>query len=116
MDFAFYDEIGGRSVGGAVLAPVRRLVRRVMRPTLYRLRDLLQFLFDKHREDRARIEQLEGQVAALRAQVAAQQAQLAAYRPLIADYVGVTRRVAELENQLLRTLAEPRPVIVRNAA
>jgi hypothetical protein len=109
MDFAFYDEIGGRSASGAALLPVRRAIRRVMRPTLYRLRDLLQFLFDKHREDRTRIEQLERQVAAL-------QTQLAAYRPLVADYVGVTRRVAELENQLLRTLAEPRPVVVRNAA
>jgi hypothetical protein len=109
MDFAFYDEIGARSSGGVVLAPVRRAVRRLMRPTLYRLRDLLQFLFDKHREDRARIEQLERQVVAL-------QSQLAAYRPLVADYVGVTRRVAELENQLLRTLAEPRPVTIRAAA
>jgi hypothetical protein len=109
MDFAFYDEIGGKSASGAVLVPARRLARRVMRPMLYRLRDLLQFLFDKHREDRARIEQLEQQVAALRSQ-------LAAYRPLVADYVGVTRRVAELETQLLRTLAEPRPVTIRAAA
>src|SRR6478672_7552480 len=108
MDFAFYNEIGGGTAGGAVLAPARRSLRRLLRPTFYRLRDLLQFLFDKHREDRARIEQLERETAALRAQ-------MAAYRPLVADYVGVTRRVAELENQLLRTLAEPRPVVHRAA-
>lgn len=108
MDFAFYNEIGSGTAGAAVLSPPRRLMRRLLRPTFDRLRDLLQFLFDKHREDRARIEQLERESAALRSQ-------LAAVRPLVADYLGVTRRVAELEDQLLRTLTEPRPLVHRAA-
>src|SRR5262245_45685385 len=109
MDLAFYNEIGGHSAAGLLVRPARRIRRRLLRPTYQRLRDLLQLLFDRQNENRARIEELEGTVASL-------QSQIAAYRPLVADYIGVTRRLAVLEDQLLRTLAEPRPVTLRAAA
>jgi len=99
MNFAFYDEIGGHSLGGALLRPYRRMLRFMLRPMLFKLRDLLQFLFDKHLEDRQDIEALRAELAALRVQVAA-------FKPVAVESAGVARRLAVVEDAVLKTLTE----------
>lgn len=97
MDFAFYNEIGSRSLGGLLIKPYRRCLRFLLRPMLFKLRDLLQFMFDKHREDREMI-------AALQQQVAALQALVAAMRPAAIESAGVSKRLAVVEDAVLRAL------------
>lgn len=42
MDFAFYNEIGGRTFGAKALTPLQRMLRRVLRPVFFRLEELLR--------------------------------------------------------------------------
>lgn len=130
MDFAFYDEIGASTV----LAPIRRAQRRLLRPTFYRLRDLLHLLFHRQEEGRALVGALRDELAQVRAQhagllarhtaLAAEhaghkaelgelrdecrtlRAQLARLHPVAVEAAGVGRRIATLEDALLRSLAD----------
>jgi hypothetical protein len=129
MDFEFYncDPPGGFKA--RLLRPFRRLLRRVQRPYFQRLRDLLQWLYDRQvavgqRQDvlathvdavhrhhlmvevahRARIDQLERAVAELNDKLTVSQHEKAVFQ---ADYLAVTRRLARLEDLLIEVLANP---------
>jgi hypothetical protein len=120
MDFEFYNEIGR----GSVLTPARRGLRRLLRPTFYRLRDLIRLLFDRQQEDRAQLDALRAELADLRARhaaLAAEHSELAAVhaavmaelredcarlRPVATEAAGVSRRIAVLEDALLRSMAD----------
>lgn len=118
MDFEFYNWTSRPGRGRQlILVPLQRAVRRVLRPMFQRLRDLLQHLYAVQQTDSARVAELAVRVAAL--ETALQQTSSALHqvttsrRALAQDHLAMTRRVAQLEDLLLQTLASrPEPAAV----
>jgi hypothetical protein len=76
---------------------------------LHRLRDLIQNLYDMRADDAARIAELTHRVATLEAALGHM---TAARRALAQDQLAMTRRLGQLEDLLLESLAarpEPQP-------
>ena len=100
MDDAFDRDAPATGLAGRLAAPVRRILRRLLRPTFDRIRETVQAMTARQDADRARIETLERQVALL-------QARLDAARPLLTDYLALTRRLGLVEERMLREMAGP---------
>src|SRR5439155_1165875 len=82
--------------------PDRRVLRRVLRPMLFRLRDLLQVLHDRQQEDRAAADATAREVALLTARADALAREVDALRRQLGEAL---HRTAELERRLLIDLS-----------
>lgn len=105
MDCEFYNEIGPGSPAGAVLVPARRAARRLMRPMLYRLRDILRALDGGQDDARRQLDALRARVDALQAEAAALRAEADRSRGLRAEQAELVGRMTTVEDLLLRTLS-----------
>jgi len=120
MDFEFYNVDPHGGLLARSFRPARRFLRRIQRPYFHRLRDLLQWLFDRQietsrRQDdftvhlkmvedhyKARIDHLERSISHVGGELAAAQREKAVFQT---DYLAVTRRLARLEDLLIEVLA-----------
>jgi hypothetical protein len=118
MDFKFYHVIESQTFAGQLLVPVRRLLRRITRPSLYRLRDLLQYLHDEHQTAAQEISTLKAEARMLRQEVTALRGQITELRLLAIDHSAMMRRVESVEDLLLRSFSERSepPSTIRPAA
>jgi hypothetical protein len=104
MDFAFYHADPPPSLLGRAVQPLRRLFRRIQRPYFYRLRDLIAHLFHQQQAISHRCDELAAHIhavdAALRDRVEAERTPLQP-QAFTADYLALTRRLAQLEDLLI---------------
>ncbi|HET6572594.1 MAG TPA: glycosyltransferase family 4 protein [Fimbriiglobus sp.] len=101
VDVNFFDHTS-RGLARAPLTITQRALRRVLRPMFHRLRDLLHWLHHQDLEQRRAIAELSARLAEAEAALARREAQRQAFE---ADHQAVTRRLAQLEDLILQTLA-----------
>jgi glycosyltransferase involved in cell wall biosynthesis len=101
VDVNFFDHTS-RGLARAPLTVAQRALRRVLRPMFHRLRDLLHWLHHQDLEQQRAIAELSARLAEAEAALARREAQRQAFE---ADHRSVTRRLAQLEDLLLQTLA-----------
>jgi hypothetical protein len=97
-----------RGVRKAVV-PVRRLLRRVLRPAFQRLVEILNSLCDRLDAEEHATRALRQEVALLRGRQDRMAAQLQTAVALGWDYVALTRRLAVLEDRVESLLPAARP-------
>ncbi|HVK16686.1 MAG TPA: glycosyltransferase family 4 protein, partial [Fimbriiglobus sp.] len=101
VDPNFFDHTS-QGLVRAPLTAAQRALRRVLRPMFHRLRDLLQFLHHQDLSQQRAIADLTARLAEAEAALARHEARRQA---LDADHLAVTRRLAQLEDLLLQSLA-----------
>ena len=101
MNYDFYNHISGRrSVKTRALVPAQRLLRRLLRPIFFRLRDIVQYLSDRQQSQNETLTQTITRLNALEEQ----HIRLAyAHQALIQDHMAASRRVVMLEDLILQT-------------
>lgn len=97
--FAFYDYLAVGRGRGRLVAPLQRLLRRLLRPAFFRLRDLLHHLFDRQHEQIIATAALSARLSALEDQ---HQRLSQAHRALLLDHTAAARRVMLLEDLILQ--------------
>jgi alkylhydroperoxidase family enzyme len=101
VDVNFFNHTS-RGLARAPLTAAQRAARRVQRPMFHRLRDLLHWLHHQDLAQQRAIAELSARLAEAEATLARREAQRQAFE---ADHQAVTRRLAQLEDLLLQTLA-----------
>jgi len=103
MDFEFYNVTSPPSGMKRALIPFQRMARRVLRPMLHRLRDLLTLISQKQSETADVVACLQGRLNFLEAQTAKVTSE---HKALELDHLALMRRAAHLEELLLQSLAQ----------
>lgn len=111
MDFEFYNVTTPATGAKRALIPLQRMMRRLLRPMLHRLRDLLTILSQRQHEMTAHVVVLAARVEALEAQLKKANADSKA---LELEHLAVVRRLAQLEDLLLQSLTVRAEVDARN--
>lgn len=85
MEFAFYNETGDATLGSRLFSPARRAARRLLRPTFYRLRDILERLAAEQAAAGESARDLARRLAKSEAGLAQARAEIADFRGRVAD-------------------------------
>jgi len=101
MDFEFYNTTTPASGAKRALIPLQRILRRILRPMLHRLRDLLTLLSQRQQEAAANVDALDARIELLEAQAKKAAAE---QKALELEHLAMVRRLAQLEELLLQSI------------